>query len=694
MAKGKNVFKQAYVFDGAVRPTKRWRQNGSVVHPLCIVQHEQPSPGDYVDIKPLTATILGTAEAAEAISFDLDVDGIPVPTSTNPGNCSFPFNYNGGADEIESRGHGGDAYDTVLAAFNLLPQDATGDSIYVIPAGVRVIFVSTSGDDATAGPSGNSTDHYTMATLPNPNNKDDPGAVNAYLNIDTAWDEVRTGTADACLLECGQIHYSTDFLSSKAGVSSTQFIYCSYYNSAGQTVARPKISNNDIVVGRGFSLGDSHIYFHGIDMHDTWRDPNHADFAYTTTDDGSGNDVFTPDVDGHNCFTFNGGVNVHFEDCIVQFGSILMAGAVTPTTISMRRCQFTDAYGDAARSQGIWMPEGFNIFVEECLIHRGGWWQKAVGGFEDDGQATGFNHDFYIENVNSCIIRNNFIIEPSSIGIKMTANPLDATDELADEKVWDIFIHDNVFIDCELAIEQRGNNLFNVSTRFRNCWTWGNTEHHMGRAQQTARTLGWQHLATDWNGGGIINNYGYSIGNATIDGVVTINLQNRIVNTRIDGNVQYGVGNAIGGFSTSAGMIRMSSDLLPTGVNITNNLLQSDGVKDGPCMVDHISGADVTYGGNRYYSPLTPTGSVFSIDGVQSTNAEWIAETGETGHTLDQITFNSTAVTSEDYMTSLGQTADLPTLVSKIKLQREGNRDLDYTALAYNAFVKRGLRPV
>lgn len=691
MAKGKSVTKQGYVHDGTVRTTKRWRQNGSVVHPLCLVHHKSPSAGNYFDYGPM----LPTNDLGEANVVDFDVDGIPSYTG-NSGNISTPYNYNGGAEEVEKRGHGD--HDTTLALFNYLPRDADGWTDYTPPAGDRIIYVdATASNNTSAGPSNNSSDHYTLATLPNVGNFESPGAVNAYRDLDVAYLQLRAGTGDSILFLCGQIHYSETFIDCPGGRNASERIFWSYYNSVGNTVARPIISNDDTTNEKGFSVwGPSYMLFLGLAIIDTWRDPNHADFVSTTTDDGSGNDVFTPDVPAHNCMGFNGGSDILIEDCYFAFGVHLMSGAVNSTTLIIRRNVLVDAYGDGDRSQGIFIPDNFHVLFEENVMDHNGWWQQAAGGFDINGQATAFNHNFYWQNVNNCIIRGNITARSSSIGLKFTANPDDAADELADEKVWDVFVYNNAFIDDELGSDTFGNDIFDVSTRFRNfCW-YDNTMHHLGRGQPTDRNLGWIQQFHDWNGGFYSGNLFFAIGDATITSIVSLQIQGRMINTRFDSNTIYNVGNLAGGFSPTAGMIRLervgTRTLIPTGLRITNNVLQAGG-KSGPCIVDHATGADVTYEGQKYFTALTPSTNWFSIDGSQATEAEWVAETGETGYTTTEITFVNTDVTVEDYMTSLSQTATLPAFMAKARELRKGNYDINYTAVGLNSFPRKGLRP-
>src|SRR5512141_1829133 len=151
------------------------------------------------------------------------------------------------------------------AKFTFPSQGANGWSILTPSADSRLIYVSASGNDATAK-------SYTPASTEVGSDPYDPvGAILPYATIDAALAQARAGYPDYILLKRGDTWTPTAMIHMKAGRSASERMVLGYYGSAS---ARPVVKNYGVNLGRA-----SYSALVGIQFTAARRNPNSPDFA-------------------------------------------------------------------------------------------------------------------------------------------------------------------------------------------------------------------------------------------------------------------------------------------------------------------------------------------------------------------------------------------------------------------------------
>ena len=381
MAAGLSITKPAYSTGGEIRAVPKVIFISSTVDPKCIVQHKTISAGDYITYRHLDCI----KDGGGAGSFRLNTDGIPEITG-GYGTYGCTFKFNGGEDEVEYVGHGD--YADLLALFTIQPQDADGWTIFTPEADSRLLFVdNTEPNDTTAGPSANSSDYYTLSTLPNVGDWQDPGAVNAYQTIEGARADARDNQADWILLLEDQTHLVTTTFRPRAGNSNTKRARVGAYGPNGN---RAKISTTDVTITALVEFGSSVNYsdIFSIDVHPLARDYNDGSFVgYGNSDRLFGIRIYGGGGDKETLT--NQGFLI--ENCRVRYciHNISLYDTGVSHDIVIRRNVIEYAYSEeSTHSQGIWSDNN-QVLVEENFLYHNGWNIQSDPTFYSHSQSSG-----------------------------------------------------------------------------------------------------------------------------------------------------------------------------------------------------------------------------------------------------------------------------------------------------------------
>ena len=562
----------------------------------------------------------------------------------------------------------------ILALYNYYPKDNTGWSIIVPSADSRLIYVSETGNDGTA-------QDYTLATLPNINNWNNPGAVSAYQTIDAAKARLRSGFPDWMLIQRGDmLQLFANNFDIPAGRSVTERTVIAAYGTGDRPHINPTQAKSLRVWG-----DDRYIAIKGIKILPTYRDPAHADFA------GWGN------VAGTQCIRLFddlvGSRNVLIEDCWLEFG---IDGITTSlcSDVIIRRNIIMHAYDENAHAQGIFSDSGTHI-LEENFCYHNGWYKQAIdpldpaypGNSQAEGQATIFNHNMYLAAPSNSIVRNNISIAPSSMHVKTTASAQGGTNTV---RGWEIIGDNNLMIDGEVGISVGGNADADDGPRYRDIRICRNVTTRQGESEQTDRQLGWGDDYQDWDGGFVGQNLSFKNGSPIITNVYAREISGHMSNVAVTRNVDVDMGGAVGQGS-GAGSLNYKAQ----GANMVNVLdaynIVSNANTDGKIVKTREVISGITHRDNKYHSSR-PAAEWFNYNGSDTDKAGWDSSTGDTGSTTTPITFVDPNRTIETYMTTLGQTATLAEFIEKCKQQGNGAWDRDYTARYINAYCRAGYK--
>ena len=575
---------------------------------------------------------------------------------------------------------------TILAQYNYLPQDAEGYSILTPSADSRLIYVDdTGGDDGTAT-------NYTLSTLPNVNDWENPGAINAYQDPAVAILQMRQGYPDYLLLKRGGVWLTSAYLRLYSGRNVNERAVITAYGTGERPHLNPTGNHETI---RLWNFAD-YTVVKGIRVMPTFRVPTHVDFAGWGLATGDmGIRIWTSSTQ-----PIKKGVLI--EDCDISYCTTNLSCSSDVATghkaedIILRRNILEHAWSEDEHAQGL---SGYHtkMLIEENLLHHNGWYQQSYDGSSTSkvqGQANIHNHNLYIGGAPHYLLRGNITSKPSSLGFKFSSNPPSPTNFVT---VSDGILDDNLIIDAELGISMGGNSDYENGPRWDNIHITNNVLTKLGETKPTNRDLAWGIEADDWQSGLISGNLLHAFGSDNELNILPIFLKGACTNVTVDANISWDVGVDTGSNNNPIGVrLNDAGDTLGTmnGVVISNNYFQTS--KQQWVMENEDTATGVTWTNNKYYSGRDPN-EWFGQAGSSYSYAQWqaLSNITDTGATLTQATWFDDARTIETYMASLGQTATYDEFINKAReMMQPGSWDANYTASAFNFYIFTGFTPV
>ncbi len=545
-----------------------------------------------------------------------------------------------------------------LIAQNTLPRDADGWTIFTPHAETQIVYVSTSGDDATGAVYTAASDGATIGTDPFLPTE----TIKPFKTIKAAAAAVRSGKPDWVLLKRGDV-WINEGLQKMSGLSKdAPFLYASY----GTAQERPLLKT-----GKGGGIGYcckdfNNVAFSDLDFYAHTRNPEDPDYINGEGSKGFG--VFVGDDWV--------GTGILIEGCRFRFyiGNVMQAWGELDDIV-IRRTVILDNYSIDSHSQGFYIA-GIGVTLEECVFDHNGWYaqQAAKGNAKEQGQATMFNHNTYFANAHNVVMRDNIFLRASSIGNKFTANNGEGSSS-------NIVIDNNLYVEGEIAMSIGGNDN-DGGYRFKNMTVTNNVMIDMGRGQPTNRTLGWYIDINDWDGGLVKGNYLLHNTKPEITNVWGFNLIGTSRNVTLDSNVIYGLSNA-------NQLIYIEKGEECESMVLSNNTLHSAS-GSGP-LIRH-GGADVSnysFIDNHYYSAL-PQDEWFKVVKETHTLDEWSALSDEEGATITKPTFFEPERDIEGYMTYLGKTPTFDAFIVEMRNRHKGNWNDSFAAGTVNNWIRNG----
>ncbi len=200
------------------------------------------------------------------------------------------------------------------------------------------------------------------------------------------------------------------------------------------------------------------------------------------------------------------------------------------SNITFNRCTVDTQYiNDNAdgHCQGLICTGVTNLNLIENIVYKGGWLNES-DGTDPVGEATVFNHNFYISKCHDVLIYRNVSLCPSSMHFKFaTADGYDASD---------INLLENLCVNGEIMASLGGNN--DDEYRFSNILVQGNVICDYGYIYPTHRSISYGIEMYDWDGGTVKDNY---ILNATETSCLGVVMENTQRDVTIEDNLFYNV---------------------------------------------------------------------------------------------------------------------------------------------------------
>ena len=545
-------------------------------------------------------------------------------------------------------------------------RDPNGWTVVTPSADSRLIYVSSkSGNDSTGAfllgkniPSGQ-TAQTQIPPAP-------------FKTIAKAKSLLRPGYPDWLLLKAGDI-WSEDIGSvSGAGGRSVDepMLFTSYASSA--TAARPQIrpdpadTGANIVYHNGSTV-TSHVYFIGLEFYDVKRDPSAPEFVHDSSGKAAG-------YDNSAVFWIDGGDDLLFEDCFVHFmaggiGAEIVTGPA-PKNFTVRRCVLTDLYAINGHAQAMYLDTLDGVLAEENIFDHNAWNDQALV------PADVFNHHMYTFNLTNSTIRNNMFLRDGSLHMKIMSRGIN--------NVKNITISNNLFFEGEVGISanfQSDTDLVPTGGSCINGLTiTNNLLLQINRDNPTGRGLGWGiDLSTVTNAtlsGNIFSDLSFT-GNTFAIYLESTNQATSVSsNVTIQNNLLYKV-NVQG--------IALQPQSGWSNILISNNTIQDGGL--GAAMQSQSGTfAPLTYSGNIYSASKSSDFAL--INNVQQTYAQWVAASGETGSTVQTVTYPSPGLNLDTYMAKFSLT--LTDLYAAVRGQSKATWNSAYTAAVINDYVRGG----
>lgn len=549
--------------------------------------------------------------------------------------------------------------------FTELPLDASGFTdirSIILGAGysdARVVYVSNTGNDATAT-------SYTNQSFSDPLN---PDSVNAYSTVAAAYSQLRHGFPDVLLLERGGVwNEALGEVSGwqKGGRSPLSRMIVAAYGSSGNRPTLQPASHILIIQGaNGTPSSVNNLIFADMHMYQRTRDPLNPDF-----------DSSKP---SYRCVQhLQDGADILYENNFCSHSQIGLQGYPEPTrhtNIALRRNIIADSYGVEGRyhMQGLYVSNVDGVWIEgNTFIHNG--WNEVIP--END---TIFNHNVYVQFSNTDVtFIDNISAQASATGIQLRTGGL---------------LRNNLFLDDAIAayIAGAGGEMsYNVVLGGRD-GSYGNRSWGL-EEKSTGSIEVFRNVVAHKRSGVSLGPFAYQIKDFDIGDPQTGTPQFPNLNAgakigQFYENVAYGW--------ASDGVRALVNDDAVTGVRVgiasmqfRNNRIDVSDNSNSSVFAREVgvNPAIWNFSGNDY---IAAASTPFLLDNATDF-AGWLAETGESGATLNSFTFSDSSRTIESYMTTLGKTATLESFLVEARLQSKWFWRTEITAPVINNYIRSG----
>ncbi len=543
---------------------------------------------------------------------------------------------------------------TLLA--HALPRDEHGWTVFTPSPDTRIIYVSSSGSNATA-------QWYAPGSGVIGDDPFNPtGTIAAYATVSNALTVARSGYPDWVLLKRGDVFY--DRLAKRNGRGfDERFLFGAY----GGATNRPVLK-----VGTSSALssieGIEYTALVSLDMYAHTRDPGSPEYA------GPAGGVLVSINNGH----YRGTNIVAFliEDCLFRFGqnNFNIQNTYTCNDVVVRRNVIVDAYSTNSHSQGIFASDA-PMLLEENIFDHNGWLIQGVGdNAQGLGGATMFNHNTYFSSCNNVRFYGNIFLRASSIGNKWTANKgVHSSTNLA--------MVDNLYVDGEIGISIGGNTMGPL--RFADVAILSNVFTDIGLSRPTGRTLGWGINPIEWDNGVIEDNLLLHQTNAAVNNVYGISFSGEASrNMALRRNLMHGLRGATG--------IIVTDSTTNETILFESNRVQFPGL-DARVARTYSPLYATTFRDSVYYTDRATT-AWFAVTGSDRSFSYWQQTVSEPSAVAHKLTYPAPERSIDTYMLSLGETGTHAAFIAAVRAQSKMNWRTELTAPEINEYFRAGFR--
>lgn len=533
--------------------------------------------------------------------------------------------------------------------FTGLPMTSDGwtDLTALVQTNSRIVYVSASGNDATAK-------NYDYDDVPDPFN---PTTPNAYATLDAAYAQMRNNYPDIMLLRRGDT-WATNFPNwAKSGESQAKRMFVSAYGPL--SIPRPKTGRLNIVSNA------SYLIFSSLELDENERSINIEKAIH----------------------------HVLFEDIlsppsIADSGIVIqnIAGDGGVDYLAIRRSSVIGRWrpDNIGYKQGIYIDDSINLLIEQCIFDENGW-ENGGGESSEDikahntyimlGRTGNENHIFRynistrgrasgIQAGSGGLIYGNLSVQ-DGIGITIAREDAWWPDGFGGLVKYNVVLHGR---DVN-SFDRRGfgisiSNIYNMTIE-ENIIA-GNTDSgqpYAIRVHANPRSGVMMYVRYLTIKDNIIHNWN---GNNIIDGDAIALFSAPYYST-----VTYSHGSD-------------PTDYI-TGISILGNRIHS--TNPDLRVINCSDSSDIVVSSDNTFFNPRPEAEWFRLNELKYDLSGYQTVVADMTSSVDQTTPTG-GYGIIDYLTSIGETATLESFYSRIRAQRRGNWDSRYTAIPIINFVR------
>ncbi len=527
-------------------------------------------------------------------------------------------------------------------------------------ANTNIIYVSSNGNDKTGKV-------YSAAEVGN-----DPFnpsvSIQSFATLAAAMNQARNDMPDWVLLKRGDTFYTDTLVRPRSGQSASAMSLIGSYGSGPRPVIIPTVTDVSVITA---PPGLSHAAITDLDIYGEQHDPTSPSFAgYGTMAGGmlmlaSTGNTNTNILIENNRFRYLGGA-FNFQ----AFGG-------TFTNVTIRGNAILHSYGHTGHSGGAYFQEINGLLFEGNIFDHNGWLKQSIQGnnAKEEGQATIFNHNLYLNAVHNTTLRNNAFLRASSIGAKVLSESATQSSNVVFE--------DNLFVEGEVGISFGGNDKTALQ-KYDTVSVRDNVFMHIGRARPTNRHLSWAiTLEALFGGPNVIDGNIFMLqeesnlsGNAFAIQATLANEQTSITN-----NIVYD-------YYSDSGTMTLYNNAGNSQITFANNEVQSPGYSS---VLMNYEAGPYTYSGNKYYS-TAPTSGWF-VDKSKGNGVDqsmWSTLSGESNPQFSQASYPNPNVRLESYVSSQGKGSTYSDFINVMRAQERASWNANFEPSVINDYIRAG----
>lgn len=545
---------------------------------------------------------------------------------------------------------------SILAESLNLPVDTDGWTVFTPSADSRIMYVSTTGNDAT----GLIYNQGSVGSDPfEPN-----GSIRPFKTYAAAYAHTRDGYADWILIRRGDI-FTNETIGDQirdGRNSSEPFLIAAYGGSGLSPVFKTGTESALIRTNTGIDW----FAISGISFYAHTRDPDGIN--YTGPEGSAGiHQYVSPGNESQGVLIEGCKFRFYTNNTLNNYGNGM--------DIIFNRTVILDNYPeDHSHSQGLWAKSA-KITIKESIFDHNGWYRQSddIDPLNPEAEeATKFNHNIYLDNLTDSVIRDSLFLRASSMGNKIAIDLPDSS--------YNLVIENNLYVDGEIGIAMAEH--YDYDYLINDISISDNVFTNIGRSRPTGRTLAWTISLGNMSNATISNNFLIHQPEDVLTNCSAFSTDGELHDINIINNIVYNMRFA-DGLKISNKDKKPNSNLLFSG-----NKIQLP--EDAHYLINtsYDPSGIWTIKDNIYFSDRDEPYQ-FRMDGESRSYTQWLNDTGDTS-SFTEYTFPDSTRSIELYQASIGENPSIDAFIESCRAQDRYDWDTRYSLAEVNSWLKAG----